>query len=202
MEHEKDTLAQVGIGMMIVFIGSLIAVTSSMYIMVNQLERITQSTEKTISVATKEAHTQIIFTGGWVDDHYDDYLFMIEYQSLGKEVLIGEVGWVLSCVDNSGNHHRRMGYLDSPIASALGSIVWEVGQTRLTTPTTLESGKRYFVLTDGGTGTSSTGSGGQCGPEYIHERGIYAYYTIYLPNGGHTTQKLQVIDYAVGESVT
>ena len=61
MEHKKDTLAQIGIGMMIVFIGSLIAVTSSMYIMVNQLERITESTEKTISVATKEAHTQIIF---------------------------------------------------------------------------------------------------------------------------------------------
>ena len=202
MEHKKDTLAQIGIGMMIVFIGSLIAVTSSMYIMVNQLERITQSTEKTISVATKEAHTQIIFTGGWVDDHFDDYLFMIEYQSLGKEVLIEEVGWVLSCVDNSGNHHRRMGYLDSNFGSSNGSIIWEVGETRFTTPTTLESGKRYFVVTDGGTGTSLNGNGGQCGPEFIYNNGIYAHYTIYLPHGGHTTQKLQIVNYAVGESVT
>ena len=202
MEQKKDALAQVGIGMMILFIGSLIAVTSSMYIMVNQLERITQSTEKTISVATKEAHTQIIFTGAWVDDHFDDYLFMIEYQSLGKEVLLEDVGWVLSCVDNFGNHHRRMGYLDSTIGSTNGSIIWEVGQTRYTTPTSLESGKRYFVVTDGGTGTSSNGGGAECGPEYIYDRGIHAYYTIYLPHGGHSIQKLQVIDYAVGESVT
>ena len=73
-------------------------------------------------------------------------------------------------------------------------------------PETLESGKRYFVIADGGRGGGDAGDGGlpsdACGPEFIHEEGIKAYYSIYLPNGGHTTQELRVNTYAVGESVT
>ena len=69
-----------------------------------------------------------------------------------------------------------------------------------------ESGKRYFVIADGGRGGGSAGDGGMpsdaCGPEFIFEEGIKAYYSIYLPNGGHTTQELKVNTYAVGESVT
>ena len=97
MENKNDTLAQVGIGAMIVFIGIIIAVSSSMYVMINQLERISQGAESTISVATNEAHTQVIFVGGWVDDAFDDYLLMFEYQSLGKNVQTDEVAWVLWC---------------------------------------------------------------------------------------------------------
>ena len=66
MEKQNDTLAQVGIGAMIVFIGILIAVSTSMFVMINQLERIAQGAESTVSVATNEAHTQIVFVGGWV----------------------------------------------------------------------------------------------------------------------------------------
>ena len=55
MENERDELAQVGIGAMIVFIGALLAVTSSAYVMIQGLERITQTTQETVSVATKEA---------------------------------------------------------------------------------------------------------------------------------------------------
>ena len=48
MENKNDTLAQVGIGAMIVFIGIIIEVSSSMYVMINQLERISQGAESTI----------------------------------------------------------------------------------------------------------------------------------------------------------
>ena len=82
MENERDELAQVGIGAMIVFIGALLAVTSSAYVMIQGLERITQTTQETVSVATKEAHTQIIFVGGWVDDHFDDYSILNGYQTI------------------------------------------------------------------------------------------------------------------------
>ena len=92
MREENDVFAQVGIGAMIVFIGCLLAVISSSYVMLNQLERISEATEETIAVATNEAYTQIIFVGGWIDDDYDDYLFMIEYQSrLFSHVAIGTV---------------------------------------------------------------------------------------------------------------
>ena len=207
MENERDELAQVGIGAMIVFIGALLAVTSSAYVMIQGLERIGQTTQETVSVATKEAHTQIIFVGGWVDDHYDDYLFMIEYQSLGAEVVTLEIGYVLWCeVDD--NIYRRYGYLGDELASAPDRVtIWAVGDDPVDgIPETLESGKRYFVIADGGRGGGSAGDGGlpsdACGPEFIHEEGIKAYYSIYLPNGGHTTQELRVNTYAVGESVT
>ena len=200
MEKQKDTLAQVGIGAMIVFIGILIAVSTSMFVMITQLERIAQGAESTVSVATNEAHTQIIFVGGWVDDAFDDYLLMIEYQSLGKNVQTDEVGWVLWCEHND-QIFRRMGYFGDPVASAPGGVtLWEVGED-ITLPTELISGKRYFVIADGGTGTGN-GAGTSCGPQWIFDRGVTAYYSIYLPDGGHTTQELRVNVFEVGESVT
>ena len=71
----------------------------------------------------------------------------------------------------------------------------------------LQSGKRYFIIADGGVGNGDTGgeTGGPidaCGPKDIFENGINAYYSIYLPNGGHTTQELRVNVFEVGESVT
>ena len=48
MREDRDVLAQVGLGAMIVFIGSLLAITSSAYVMIQQLEAITQTSQKTI----------------------------------------------------------------------------------------------------------------------------------------------------------
>ena len=170
MDVERDTLAQVGLGAMILFIGSLIAITSSMYVMIAQLESISQSGQKVISVATKESHTQIIFMGAWIDDGYDDYLLMIEYQSLGEEVLVEEVAWVLWCEHND-NTHRRMGWLGDEVASAPNRVtIWEVGE-EIILPETLVSGKRYFIVADGGTGTGN-GAGTFCGPQWIFDRGV------------------------------
>jgi len=205
MEEQRDIFAQVGIGAMIVFIGSLLAVTSSMYIMINQLERISQGAEEAVSVATNEAHTQVIFVGGWVDDEYDDFLLMFEYQSLGKNVQTDEVGWVLWC-EFDGEIYRRMGYMGDQVGSAPTgtdgerTTIWEVG-AEILRPDELISGKRYFVIADGGTGTGS-GTGQFCGPEWIFDRGVTAYYSIYLPDGGHTTQELRVNVFEVGQSVT
>ena len=172
--------------------------------MLNQLERLAQSTEKTVHVATNEAHTQIIFVGGWIDDDFDDYLFMVEYQSLGKEVITSEVGFVLWCEHNDVIN-RRYGYLGDDLLSAPDrTTIWPVGDDPEDgIPETLESGNRYFIIADGGRGGGNAGTGGNiCGPEFIHQNGISAYYSIYLPNGGHMTQELKITTYGVGESVT
>ena len=205
MKEDKGELAQVGLGAMILFIGSLLAIASSAYVMIYQLEAITQTSQKTISVATNEAHTQIIYVGGWVDDAFDDYLIMIEYQSLGEDVITDDIAWVLWCELN-GNMFRRMGFLGDPVASAPQgtngerTTIWEVGG-EIRIPDTLVSGKRYFVIVDGGVGTGN-GVGANCGPEYIFDNNIPAYYSIYLPNGGYSTQEFRVNTFAVGESIT
>ena len=68
---------------------------------------ISERTESVVATASKEAHTQVVFVGAWIHDAYDDYLFMIEYQSLGKEVDVEDIAWVLWCVDNSGTLHKN-----------------------------------------------------------------------------------------------
>jgi len=57
MERSDDTSAQVGIGAMIVFIASLLAIATTAHVMMLELEKIAQTTEKTVSVATNAAHT-------------------------------------------------------------------------------------------------------------------------------------------------
>ena len=76
--------------------------------------------------------------------------------------------------------------------------IWEVGG-EIEEPDSLESGKRYFIGVDGGTDDRPWGD--ECGPQYIHDEGIQAYYTIFLPFGGHTTQELRVTTFGPGESV-
>ena len=81
-----------------------------------------------------------------------------------------------------------------------GVTLWEVGEdTDL--PDELVSEWRYFVIADGGTGTGN-GAGTSCGLRMdLRQRCYSTHYSIYLPNGGHTTQELTVTTYAVGESV-
>jgi hypothetical protein len=138
----------------------------------------------------------MIILNAWVEDTWDDYLFMIEYQSMGKEVSPADVDWILSCTDN-GNFYYRSGSLNSWV-SGPGSI-WEVGQQPTSVPT-LESGKRYFFGIDSGTNTNIGGT--HCGPSWIESRGITATFMINMPDGGVTTQILRVSDLSIGASVT
>jgi hypothetical protein len=95
--------------------------------------------------------------------------------------------------------HRKTGDLGTWASGPDSNVaIWEVGDD-IVEPASLESGKRYFIGVDGGT---DAGPGGdECGPQYIHDQGIQAYYTIFLPFGGHTTQELRVTTFGPGESV-
>ena len=173
----------------------LVAAISSAVI-IESVEKLAQQTQHTLHDANKESATKMLILNVWVEDNYDDYLFMIEYQSMGKEVDPGDVDWILSCTDN-GNFYYRSGSLDDWI-SGPGSI-WEVGQ-QPTSVTTLESGKMYFFGID--SGTNDNVGGAHCGPNWIEERGITANFMINMPDGGVTTQVLKVTDLTIGASVT
>jgi hypothetical protein len=196
LKNEYDDKAQYGIGMMIVFMACILVAAVSSAVIIQAVEALTQQTQHTVHDANKEAATKMVILNVWVEDNYDDYLFMIEYQSMGKEVNPGDVDWILSCTDNDDFYYRS-GSLDDWI-SGPGSI-WEVGQ-QPTSVTTLESGKRYFFGIDSGTNTNVGGA--HCGPNWIEARGITATFMINMPDGGVTTQILKVNDLTVGASVT
>ena len=158
MKEKEDILAQVGLGAMILFVGTLIAIISSASVMILQLEIISEKTEAVVATTSKEAHTQVVFVGAWIHDAYDDYLFMIEYQSLGKEVQVEDVGFVLWCVDDAGTLHRKTGDLGTWASGPNPEVaIWEVGDD-MVEPESLESGKRYFIGVDGGTDDDANGA--------------------------------------------
>jgi hypothetical protein len=196
LKKEYDDNAQYGVGLMIVFMACILVAAISSAVIIQAVEALTQQTQHTVHDANKEAATKMIILNVWVEDDYDDYLFMIEYQSMGKQVSPADVDWVLSCTDN-GNFYYRSGSLNSWI-SGPGSI-WEVGQ-QPSSVTSLESGKRYFFGIDSGTNTQTGGA--HCGPNWIEARGITATFMINMPDGGVTTQILKVSDLTVGASVT
>jgi len=198
LKNEYDDNAQYGIGLMIVFMACILVAAISSAVIIQAVEALAQQTQHTVHDANKEAATKMLILNVWVEDDYDDYLFMIEYQSMGKEVSPGDVDWVLSCTDN-GNFYYRSGSLDDWISGPADASIWEVGQ-QPGTVTTLESGKRYFFGIDSGTNDVVTGD--HCGPNWIEERGITATFMINMPNGGVTTQILKVTDLTVGASVT
>jgi hypothetical protein len=196
LKNEYDDHAQYGIGLMIVFMACILVAAISSAVIIQAVEALTQQTQHTVHDANKEAATKMIILNVWVEDTWDDYLFMIEYQSMGKEVNPADVDWILSCAD-TGDFYYRSGSLDDWI-SGPGSI-WEVGQ-QPTSVTTLESGKRYFFGIDSGTNANVGGT--HCGPSWIEERGITATFMINMPDGGVTTQILKVTDLTIGASVT
>ena len=67
----------------------------------------------------------MVILNAWVEDNYDDYLFLIEYQSIGKNVDPADVDWIL---------YVKMMVISSIVQdldswnSGPGSI-WEVGTT-------------------------------------------------------------------------
>jgi len=199
LKREYDDKAQFGIGLMIVFMACVLVAAVSSAVIIQAVEKLAQQTQHTLHDANKESATKMLILNVWVEDNYDDYLFMIEYQSMGKEVDPGDVDWILSCTDD-GNFYYRSGSLDDWISGPDEDVsIWEVGQ-QPGTVTTLESGKRYFFGID--SGTNDNVGGAHCGPNWIEERGITANFMINIPDGGVTTQVLKVTDLTIGASVT
>ena len=193
---EDDDLAVIGSDTMIIFIAMVMLSSVIGAMMFNVVDLMAQQTQHTAYDATKEAATQVIFIGGWVEDGYDDYLFMIEYQSQGKNVAAADIDFMLYCTD-AGNFYYRSGVLGTWI-SGNGATIWEVGSAPGSV-TELESGKRYFFGIDAG--TNDFPGGNHCGPNFINQRDMKATLMINLPDGGVSTQELYVPTLEVGAPV-
>ncbi len=84
MKKEYDNNAQFGIGLMIVFMACILVAAISSAVIIQAVEALAQQTQHTAHDANKEAATKMVILNAWVEDNYDDYLFMIEYQSDGQ----------------------------------------------------------------------------------------------------------------------
>ena len=89
VKHNEE--GAVGIDLMITYVGIVIMMIVIGSTAVSMVEKMAQQTQHTALDANKEAGTKMIVVGAWIEDGYDDFLFMIEYQSQGKNVLAEDV---------------------------------------------------------------------------------------------------------------
>ncbi|MGB0726206.1 MAG: hypothetical protein ACPGQO_05405, partial [Candidatus Poseidoniaceae archaeon] len=108
------------------------------------------------------------------------------------------VEWVLWCVEDDDTLHYRSGTVDDWPFQTFS--IWEVGTEPTDTVTELESGARYFFGIDGGTNGAGAG-GAECGPIFLHQQGISATLSVHIPDGGSTTQTLEIGRFEVGAPV-
>lgn len=195
-KHNDD--GAVGIDLMITYIGIVIMMIVIGSTAVGMVEKMGQQTQHTALDANKEAGTKMIVVGAWIYDGYDDLLIMIEYQSQGKNVLAEDVEWVLWCVEDDDTLHYRSGTVDDWPFQTFS--IWEVGTEPTDTVTELESGARYFFGIDGGTNGAGA-SGAECGPIFLHQQGISATLSVHIPDGGTSTQTLEIGRFEVGAPV-
>lgn len=200
MKLQHDNHAAVGIDLMITYVGMVIVLIVIGSTSVAMVEKIGQQVQHTALDANKEAGTKVIVVGAWIEDGYDDYLFMIEYQGQGENVLTEDVEWTLWCTEG-GDLHYRSGTIDQFYSGPCATCnIWEVGDDPANSVTELVSGQRYFFGIDGGTNGAGAG-GDECGPFFLDEHGITATLTINIPDGGTNRQILEVGRLQVGAPV-
>lgn len=182
----------VGMGALIVYVGTIILAILISFTLLNLTERLSQNTQQTAEDVRRDSVNSIIITGAWVYDNYDDMLFMMEFGGAGEPISRVDVQYVLTCTEDDGTFNYRSAVLgDSQGGSPIH--VWEVGSDGPDTPgftnvDNFEPGARYFFTLDGGTQADPTDD--KCGPVHLDEEGISANLYMHIPNGPSTHQIL------------
>ena len=182
----------VGMGALIVYVGTIILAILISFTLLNLTERLSQNTQQTAEDVRRDSVNSIIITGAWVYDNYDDMLFMMEFGGAGEPISRVDVQYVLTCTEDDGTFNYRSAVLgDSQGGSPIH--VWEVGSDGPDTPgftnvDNFQPGARYFFTLDGGTQADPTED--KCGPVHLDEEGISANLYMHIPNGPSTHQIL------------
>tara|TARA_B100000424_G_scaffold271605_1_gene275156 strand:+ start:4673 stop:5284 length:612 start_codon:yes stop_codon:yes gene_type:complete len=182
----------VGMGALIVYVGTIILAILISFTLLNLTEKLSQNTQQTAEDVRRDSVNSIIITGAWVYDNYDDMLFMMEFGGAGEPISRVDVQYVLTCTEDDGTFNYRSAVLgDSQGGSPIH--VWEVGSDGPDTPgftnvDNFQPGARYFFTLDGGTQADPTED--KCGPVHLDEEGISANLYMHIPNGPSTHQIL------------
>ena len=190
----EDKIAAIGLGALIVFIGSIMLAATVGVSLILLHEQMTQQATKTMEDTRREGVNTVIIVGGWVWDEWDDMLFMMEFGSSGDAVERLDVWYQLSCTEPDGDFFYRSAALGETNGGS-EIYVWEVGDPSPGQPgyaitNNFEPGKRYFFTLDGG--TTAVPNSLSCGPVHLAANNIDADLWLHLPNGMSTHQTLSL----------
>jgi len=178
--NERDTVASIGIGAMIVFIALILVAAVASAVIIQTGEKLQQNAQKTGSDTQQEIGGKISVIAAWVGDQTattEDVTVIFETAAGSEPITAVSIGWTIVCADIAGTDTDTVG---GTFAAATDlDAVTAAGTT--TAPFT--QGNVYMIdLLVGTTNAWATPSTDECVPVAGEEHIL-----IIMVNGGGTT---------------
>ena len=187
--ENKDNLAAIGIGAMIVFIALILVAAVAAAVIIQTAEKLQQNAQSTGDDTTDEMSGKVTIMNVFVHDG-DDYMVYFRLSAGSDDTADDDILWQVSCDDGAGNMQYIAGdFQDGTITRLDG--------TALATAGTAAAGVGYRVDIS----ALDAVSGDDCGPDAMFGADERATLYLHVVGGGTTYDVLKVNDNTFGAVV-
>jgi flagellin FlaB len=186
--ENKDNLAAIGIGAMIVFIALILVAAVAAAVIIQTAEKLQQNAQSTGDDTTDEMSGKVTIMNVFVHDA-DNYMVYFRLSAGSDDTADDDILWQVSCDDGAGNMQYIAGdFQDGTITRLDG--------TALATAGTAAAGVGYRVDIN-----ALALSGDDCGPDAMFTADERATLYLHVVGGGTTYDVLKVNDNTLGAVV-
>jgi len=184
--ENKDNLAAIGIGAMIVFIALILVAAVAAAVIIQTAEKLQQNAQSTGDDTTDEMSGKVTIMNVFVHDA-DNFMVYFRLSAGSDDTASTDILWQVSCDDGTG---LAMDYIAGDFSAvALQPL------DGTTTVTTAAAGIGYRVAID------ATDATNDCGPGTLFTNDEKATLYIHVVGGGTTYDVLKVNDNTLGAVV-
>ena len=183
--ENKDNLAAIGIGAMIVFIALILVAAVAAAVIIQTAEKLQQNAQSTGDDTTDEMSGKVTIMNVFVHDS-DNFMIYFRLSAGSDDTADTDILWQVSCDDGAGAMQYIAGdFSDGTITPLDGTA----------TVTTAAAGVGYRVDVD------AVGLADDCGPDTLFTNDEKATLYIHVVGGGTTYDVLKVNDNTLGAVV-
>ena len=186
--ENKDNLAAIGIGAMIVFIALILVAAVAAAVIIQTAEKLQQNAQSTGDDTTDEMSGKVTIMNVFVHDA-DNYMVYFRLSAGSDDTADDDILWQVSCDDGAGS----MQYIAGDFAD--GTLV-RLDGAALSVASTAQPGVGYRVDIN-----ALALSGDDCGPDAMFTADERATLYLHVVGGGTTYDVLKVNDNTLGAVV-